>query len=75
MSHVGQVRHYFATYAARITKDPLFVRDLLGHASVATTEIYMASDMEGAHARLAGLTAQAERVLGGRQLYAVPGQA
>jgi len=65
------MRHAFATYAARMTKDPLFVRDLLGHESVATTEIYMDSDMEAAHARLSGVAAQAERLLGGRALYAL----
>lgn len=60
------MRHTFATDAARMTKDPLFVRDLLGHSSVATTEIYMDSDMSEAHERLARLSARAERFLDGR---------
>lgn len=58
------MRGTFATNAARATRDPLFVRDLLGHASVATTEIYMASDMDGAHERLAAVSALAESYLG-----------
>lgn len=49
------LRHYFLTHAARLTHDPLFVRDLAGHASVATTEIYMENTMALAHQRLAGM--------------------
>jgi integrase len=40
------MRAAFATQAAKMTHDPLFVRDLLGHASVKTTEIYMRADVE-----------------------------
>lgn len=65
------LRHAFGTHAARVTKDPLFVRDLMGHASVSTTEIYMKSDMDRAQERLEGLASQAERLLGGRRLFAV----
>lgn len=57
------MRGTFATAAAQATRDPLFVRDLLGHSSVATTEIYMASTMADAHARLAVLAEVAESFL------------
>jgi integrase len=70
------LRHTFATYAARMTKDPLFVRDLLGHESVATTEIYMDSDMSGAHLRLAPLSTFASELIGpppARRLRVVDG--
>ncbi|HEX4432837.1 MAG TPA: tyrosine-type recombinase/integrase [Frankiaceae bacterium] len=58
------MRGAFATGAAQVTRDPLFVRDLLGHESVLTTEIYMGTSMKDAHARLAGLTDAAESILG-----------
>lgn len=57
------LRHYFATEAAQLTRDPLFVRDLLGHASVATTERYMGTSLVGAHGRLAELSASAAGML------------
>lgn len=68
------MRGTFATTAGRVTRDPLFVRDLLGHESVATTEIYMQSNLADAHQRLAGLTDQAEQLLAGtwQRLRAVP---
>lgn len=56
------MRHSFATNAVQATRDPLFVRDLLGHSSVATTEIYMDSSMRDGHLRLAGVTALAEDI-------------
>lgn len=66
------MRHYFLTNAARVTHDLLFVRDLAGHESVATTQIYTESTMEGAHGRLAGVGDLATDLLGGgRGLYAV----
>jgi integrase/recombinase XerC len=67
------MRHTFATHAARVTKDPLFVRDLMGHESVATTEIYMDSDLEGAHEKLAGYSAAINEVLGRPALRVVGG--
>lgn len=57
------MRAAFATNAARLTHDPLLVRDLLGHESVKTTEIYMDSSLVGAHERLAGFTDLAASVL------------
>jgi integrase/recombinase XerC len=57
------LRHAYATSAARITRDPLFVRDLLGHASVSTTEIYMQTSMVGAHDRLQAMSDSAEAIL------------
>lgn len=65
------MRHTFLTHAARMTRDPLFVRDLAGHVSVATTEIYMQSSLEGAHDRLAAFTRLADDVTGTRRLRAV----
>lgn len=62
------LRHSFATWAARTTRDPLLVRDLLGHASVATTEIYMASAAVEAQSRLTELSALAGDVLGSARL-------
>lgn len=61
------MRHTFATAAAALTHDPLFVRDLLGHGSVATTEIYMGTTMQGAHERLAGFLDLAADVIGGQR--------
>jgi site-specific recombinase XerD len=34
------LRHWYATHIAQLTKDLLLVRDLLGHASLSTTQIY-----------------------------------
>lgn len=61
------MRHAWATHAARITRDPLLVRDLLGHSSVSTTEIYMGSTVTDAHLRLAQLSTLAEDLLTPRQ--------
>lgn len=60
------MRHSFATQAAKMTRDPLFVRDLLGHSSVATTEIYMDTSLSDAHGRLAALDAQGDLMLSPR---------
>ncbi len=65
------MRAAFATLAFAATRDPLFVRDLLGHESVATTEIYTLSSLADAHTRLAGLSDQAAGLLHPRRLSAV----
>lgn len=65
------MRAAFATSAVRTTHDPLLVRDLLGHDSVKTTEIYMDSSLVGAHDRLAALTAEAGQLLQPARLVAV----
>jgi integrase len=57
------LRHSFGTLAYRYTRDPLLVRDLLGHESVATTEIYMQTSMDGAGERLASLAGDAAGLL------------
>jgi integrase len=57
------LRHSFGTRAARLTRDPLLVRDLLGHASVATTEIYMLTTLDGAHNRLEAFGAAADNII------------
>lgn len=58
------MRHTFATDTARTTRDALFVRDLLGHQSVASSEIYMETTLNGAHARLEGVAESAVGILG-----------
>lgn len=70
-STLHSLRHWYGTNVARMTKDPLFVRDLLGHSSVTTTEVYMDTVALGGHDRLAGLDRQAARMLGHRHLRAV----
>jgi site-specific recombinase XerC len=65
------MRAAFATLAFQATRDPLFVRDLLGHESVATTEIYTASSLADAHQRLSGLSDQAAGMLRPQRLRAV----
>lgn len=57
------MRHFFGTEALRDSKDILMVRDILGHESVATTEIYTKSDTTGMHGRLDGLSAMANGLL------------
>lgn len=57
------MRHFFATEALRISKDILLVRDILGHGSVATTQIYTQSDTSGMHERLAAFTQTAASLL------------
>ena len=37
------LRHSFASEVATATKDPALVKELLGHASVASSEVYMHS--------------------------------
>lgn len=58
-STLHSMRAAFATAVARSTRDPMFVRDLLGHASVATTQIYIESTWDGAHDKLAEFAEQA----------------
>lgn len=65
------MRATFATLAFHATRDPLFVRDLLGHSSVATTEVYTQSSLADAHQRLAGLSDQAASMLRPRRLKAI----
>ena len=54
------LRHSFASEVALATKDPALVRELLGHASVASSDVYMHArwdDMRAAvdgHARIGG---------------------
>lgn len=65
------MRHFYATTAGRITRDPLLIRDLLGHSSVATTEIYMESDLAGIHHRLTDFADVMNSVLGRRDHLSV----
>ena len=65
------MRHAFGTDAYRVTHDPLFVRDVLGHESVSSSEIYMATSMADAHGRLSELATDAAALLRPRHLRAV----
>lgn len=70
-STLHSMRHTFATTAVRLTHDTLLVRDLLGHESVATTEVYMQPDSENAHERLADFTGFAAGLMRPRHLALV----
>lgn len=65
------MRATFATHTLRITKDPLLVRDLLGHDDLKTTQIYTLTDMNDVHGRLAEFAQLADGIIGPRQLAAV----
>ncbi len=58
--HPHRLRHTFATQCLRSGADLIEVRDLLGHSSVATTQIYLSSD----GARLKGVSERVAQVLG-----------
>jgi integrase len=62
-STLHSCRHYFATQVVRQTKDLLLVRDLLGHSSLNTTQIYMASTIDGAQERLAPFSHRAASLI------------
>lgn len=62
-STLHSLRHYFATEVVKLTRDILLVRDLLGHASLATTQIYMHSTLEGATERMASFASTASTLL------------
>jgi integrase len=66
-STLHSLRHYYATAAYQATRDILLVRDLIGHESVGTTQIYTRSSLDGAHARLDALAHDASGMLGGGQ--------
>ncbi|WP_414688763.1 tyrosine-type recombinase/integrase [Mycobacterium sp.] len=46
------MRHWFATNVQKLTKDPLLVQALLGHESLASTQIYVQNDMSDAAQRM-----------------------
>lgn len=68
------LRHWFGTNVMRFTNDPLFVRDLLGHSDLSTTQIYTQSNLVGAQDRLEKFDRLAERVTGKRRLHVVRDQ-
>lgn len=70
-STLHSLRHYFATQVVRLTRDILLVRDLLGHSSVHTTQVYMSSTIDGAHERLADFSEAAQSLIDNKQ--AAPG--
>lgn len=54
-----RLRHWFGTESYRATRDPFAVRDLMGHADVATTQVYVeivGGQREAAVAALPDLT-------------------
>lgn len=51
-STLHSCRHFYATMVAELTHDPLLVRDLLGHQSVTTSEIYIKTTLSGVQGRL-----------------------
>lgn len=56
-------RHSFATHLARMTRDPVFLKGLLGHESLNSTMIYVESDMSDAHLRMAPMATMAQDML------------
>lgn len=70
-STLHSMRATFATQAVRMTHDHLLIRDILGHSSVATTEIYIEPDHVNAHERLAGFSDMADKVMAPRHLAVV----
>jgi len=50
------LRHSFASELALLTKDPALVKELLGHASVASTDVYLHARWDDMRAAVDGLT-------------------
>jgi site-specific recombinase XerC len=48
------LRHSFASEVALATKDPALVKELLGHASVASTDVYLHSRWDDMRAAVEG---------------------
>jgi integrase len=71
-STLHSLRHWYLTNVYRITKDPVFVRDLAGHADLSTTQVYIQSDVSDGINRLQGFSNYAENITTRRHLHAVP---
>jgi site-specific recombinase XerD len=56
------LRHSFASEVAVLTKDPALVKELLGHATVASTDIYMHARWDDMRAAVEGRTTTAAGV-------------
>lgn len=56
-----RLRHSFGASALDATNDIMVVKDLLGHASVATTQTYLPTSRAGMRRAVAGLYAAADR--------------
>ncbi|MGH8995397.1 MAG: tyrosine-type recombinase/integrase [Acidimicrobiales bacterium] len=56
------LRHSFASEVALETKDPALVKELLGHASVASTDVYLHARWDDMRAAVDGHAAARERV-------------
>jgi integrase/recombinase XerC len=65
------LRHSFATTVYQSSRDLLLVKELLGHESVATTQIYAEPDMISAHERLQAVSSIASSLLNCGRLRAV----
>lgn len=70
-SNLHSLRHWYGTNVMRVTKDPLLVRDLLGHADLSTTQIYTQSTLATAGEQLEPFARYAERMTGQRALHIV----
>lgn len=70
-STIHSLRHWYLSNVYRITKDPVFVRDLAGHADLSTTQVYIQSDVSDGINRLAGFSSYAEQITSRRHLRAV----
>lgn len=70
-STIHSLRHWYLSNVYRITKDPVFVRDLAGHADLSTTQVYIQSDVSDGIRRLAGFSSFAENITSRRHLHAV----
>lgn len=70
-STLHSMRHAFATDVYRTTHDLLFVAELLGHASVNTTQIYAKPDFDRAQERMASIADLAASLLSRSRLRAV----
>jgi integrase len=71
-STLHSCRHFFASEIVKLTKDILLVRDLLGHSSVATTQIYTLSTIDGAEDRLSEFSSGAVDLIANLEAVAVP---
>lgn len=51
-STLHSCRHFYATTVGELTHDPYLIRDLLGHQTLTTGEVYVKTTLSGVQARL-----------------------